>query len=117
MGNEREDRETFVGERHILGHRINRRINIWMSKSRSQRFLGSRLPFLTDKFQIQKDLASVRLGHKSLRTLMKRSSCWYLPGEHFFFDFDSPGTNNLRPQNKVANKSCFQIPSHKQSPM
>ena len=25
--------------------------------------------------------ASVRLGHKSLRTLMKRSSSWYLPGE------------------------------------
>ena len=24
--------------------------------------------------------ASVRLGHKSLRTLMKRSSSWYLPG-------------------------------------
>ena len=27
--------------------------------------------------------ASVRLGHKSLRTLMKRSSCWYLPGDFF----------------------------------
>merc|ERR1712070_31716 len=27
-------------------------------------------------------LASVRLGHKSLRTLMKRSSSWYLPGTH-----------------------------------
>jgi len=26
------------------------------------------------------DEASVRLGHKSLRTLMKRSSSWYLPG-------------------------------------
>ena len=26
--------------------------------------------------------ASVRLGHKSLRTLMKRSSCWYLPGDN-----------------------------------
>ena len=25
--------------------------------------------------------ASVRLGHKSLRTLMKRSSSWYLPGD------------------------------------
>ena len=24
--------------------------------------------------------ASVRLGHKRLRTLMKRSSLWYLPG-------------------------------------
>ena len=24
--------------------------------------------------------ASVRLGHKTLRTLMKRSSLWYLPG-------------------------------------
>ena len=27
--------------------------------------------------------ASVRLGHKSLRTLMKRSSSWYLPGDLF----------------------------------
>ena len=29
--------------------------------------------------------ASVRLGHKSLRTLMKRSSSWYLPGAWRFF--------------------------------
>ena len=28
--------------------------------------------------------ASVRLGHKSLRTLMKRSSSWYLPGDFIF---------------------------------
>jgi hypothetical protein len=25
--------------------------------------------------------AAVRLGHKTLRTLMKRSSLWYLPGD------------------------------------
>jgi hypothetical protein len=30
-----------------------------------------------DRFENE---ASVRLGHKSLRTLMKRSSSWYLPG-------------------------------------
>ena len=29
--------------------------------------------------------SSERLGHKRLRTLMKRSSLWYLPGVHFFF--------------------------------
>ena len=31
------------------------------------------------RFEVS-DEASVRLGHKSLRTLMKRSSSWYLPG-------------------------------------
>ena len=28
--------------------------------------------------------ASGRLGHKTLRTLMKKSSLWYLPGARFF---------------------------------
>ena len=37
--------------------------------------------------------ASVRLGHKSLRTLMKRSSSWYLPGDLSILL--SPGTKNL----------------------
>ena len=48
--------------------------------------------------------ASVRLGHKSLRTLMKRSSSWYLPG-----GYQGP----LHPSSSQSlrlNGSCVQPP-------
>merc|ERR1711953_926270 len=35
------------------------------------------------------ELMAVSYGHKSLRTLMKRSSLWELPGVNFFEDFFS----------------------------
>ena len=35
----------------------------------------------------RKEESSVRLGHNRLRTLMKRSSLWYLLGELFIFVF------------------------------
>ena len=36
--------------------------------------------------------ASVRLSHKRLRTLMKRSSLWYLLGDHL----DDPSQSSIR---------------------
>ena len=45
--------------------------------------------------------ASVRLGHKSLRTLMKRSSSWYLPGG-YQGPLHPSSSQSLRP-----NGSCF----------
>ena len=45
----------------------------------------------------QVDEASVRLGHKRLRTLMKRSSLRYLPGAWFMTDLFNPSSLSLCP--------------------
>ena len=50
--------------------------------------------------------ASVRLGHKSLRTLMKRSSSWYLPGDLSIF-LSGPEAELQIPWER---KICRQVP-------
>ena len=68
---------------------------------------GKRLPVLPTlptliAFQLMLSLASptfqsielsVRLGHKRLRTLMKRSSLWYLPGVKLFLPLVSASSS------------------------
>ena len=61
-------------------------------------------PNLTDegKDLIEKDLrfsSSVRLGHKSLRTLMKRSSSWYLPGTFSYLSVENVAARQIRTKN------------------
>ena len=46
-------------------------------------FVGAWIHLVTAPTRRKRSGTSVRLGHKSLRTLMKRSSSWYLPGVLF----------------------------------
>jgi len=52
--------------------------------------------------------ASVRLGHKSLRTLMKRSSSWYLPGER--------AEREKREARQIVTKNAFITETQDQQP-
>ena len=78
-------------------------VSPFMSFIRNQRAIGCLLikgsPGITGSWilnviSFHRVESSERLGHKRLRTLMKRSSLWYLPGVHFFFLEPSvePGT-------------------------
>ena len=48
-------------------------------------FVGAWIHLVTAPTRRKRSGTSVRLGHKSLRTLMKRSSSWYLPGDLSIF--------------------------------
>jgi hypothetical protein len=48
------------------------------------------------KWLLSLDEASVRLGHKSLRTLMKRSSSWYLPGCRNLINYQRQPGNEIQ---------------------
>jgi len=63
---------------------------------------NSRSP-LRNRQQTKERRASVRLGHKTLRTFMKRSSLWYLPGDVFSF-YLFPGARQITKTQDTSSK-------------